>query len=90
MDGEDPAIHPIRGFVMLTMKRTNCRHAPVVAVDHVAGDQSVKFSIEIHCHSVIRNVRLCRIMNVIPKKKIGAIVSFAPKQKEIRFTATVP
>lgn len=70
---------------MLTMTPMKCRHA-LDAVDHVAGDLSVNFSTEIHCHSVIRNVRLCRIMNVIFQKKMRCLSVTPPK---IRFSATV-
>lgn len=61
------AMHRLGDHVMLTMIQTNCQLA-LDAVDHVAGDLLVNFSTEIHCHSVIRNVRLFHIMNVISQK----------------------
>lgn len=50
----------------------------------VAGVQLVNFSIVIRCHSVIRNARLYRIMNVISKKCATLL-----RSTKIRFSATV-
>lgn len=63
---DDRVIHPRLGCVTQMMKLMNC---PLVldGVDHAAGAPLVNFSIVIRCHSVIRNARLCRIMNVISK-----------------------